>query len=141
MLLPSRHPCPTSSIHVLRFAVAAVYTVRICTGPHCTCPDFEKGNLCKHILFVMMRVLRLGHDNPLIWQAGGAVWRPRDIHMCLYIYIYICVCVCVCVYMYIHSYTYTYTQKLVGSHGSSRPGRAALGLDPRCTRSEPPPLP
>jgi hypothetical protein len=51
---------------------AAVYTVRICIGPRCTCPDFEKGNLCKHIMFVMMRVLRQKPDCPLIWQVSRA---------------------------------------------------------------------
>lgn len=38
--------------------------------PKCTCPDFAKGNLCKHILFVMLRVLKLGRDNPLVWQKA-----------------------------------------------------------------------
>lgn len=28
-------------------------------GPRCTCPDSERGNLCKHVLFVLARVLDL----------------------------------------------------------------------------------
>ena len=38
--------------------------------PHCTCPDHAKGNVCKHILFVMLRALRLAPDDPLVWQRA-----------------------------------------------------------------------
>jgi hypothetical protein len=48
----------------------AVYTVKISRYLHCDCPDHAKGNLCKHILFVMLRVLKLSHDNPLVWQRA-----------------------------------------------------------------------
>lgn len=51
-------------------ATANVYTVVISRHPKCTCPDFAKGNLCKHILFVMLRVLRISDDNPLVWQRA-----------------------------------------------------------------------
>ena len=47
----------------------AVYTVKVCRHPSCTCPDFNKGHLCKHVLFVMMRVLKQPVTNPLIWQV------------------------------------------------------------------------
>ena len=36
-----------------------VYTVTISQLPDCTCPDCGKGNTCKHILFVMLKVLRV----------------------------------------------------------------------------------
>lgn len=49
---------------------AAVYTVKICRHPHCTCPDHAKGHVCKHILFVMLRVLKLSTTNPLAWQKA-----------------------------------------------------------------------
>lgn len=32
-----------------------VYDVNIAKFPSCTCPDFLKGNICKHILFVMVK--------------------------------------------------------------------------------------
>ncbi|KAG5460142.1 MAG: hypothetical protein BJ554DRAFT_7847, partial [Olpidium bornovanus] len=32
--------------------------------------DFTKGNLCKHIFFVNLKVLRLSRDSPLLYQAG-----------------------------------------------------------------------
>jgi uncharacterized Zn finger protein len=51
-------------------ATRNVYTVTVGRVPSCTCPDAAKGNLCKHILFVLMRVLKLRRDNPLVWQKA-----------------------------------------------------------------------
>ena len=34
-----------------------VYDVIIGKLPSCTCPDFLRGNLCKHVIFVLCRVL------------------------------------------------------------------------------------
>lgn len=44
------------------------YHVTISKFPSCTCPDFENGNLCKHILFVYLRVLRCPETSPIICQ-------------------------------------------------------------------------
>ena len=33
-----------------------VYDVNIAKIPYCSCPDFERGHLCKHILFVYLKV-------------------------------------------------------------------------------------
>ncbi|EIE26733.1 hypothetical protein COCSUDRAFT_59250 [Coccomyxa subellipsoidea C-169] len=51
-------------------ATANVYQVRVGRHPHCTCPDAVKGNLCKHYLYVMIRVLRLDQNDPLVWQRA-----------------------------------------------------------------------
>eukprot|EP00775_Hariotina_reticulata_P009934 gene9934-10089_t len=51
-------------------ATGNVYTVVVGRHPHCTCPDHARGNLCKHILFVMLRVLKLNINNPLVWQKA-----------------------------------------------------------------------
>ena len=51
--------------------LAAVYTVSVGKHPGCTCPDFQqKGNICKHYLFIMLRVLRLDQTDPLVWQRA-----------------------------------------------------------------------
>ncbi len=34
-----------------------IYTVKIATLPTCSCPDHGKGNICKHLLFVFLKVL------------------------------------------------------------------------------------
>ncbi|TCD66806.1 hypothetical protein EIP91_000942 [Steccherinum ochraceum] len=36
-----------------------VYTVVVDKIPSCTCPDSQKGNHCKHILFIFMKVLQV----------------------------------------------------------------------------------
>lgn len=51
-------------------ATANVYNVELGRCPSCSCPDFAKGNLCKHILFVYLRVLKLSPANPVIWQKA-----------------------------------------------------------------------
>ncbi|KAF8474929.1 hypothetical protein BDZ91DRAFT_712017 [Kalaharituber pfeilii] len=45
-----------------------VYTVHIKKVPKCTCPDGKKSGTCKHILYVMLKVLRARND--LVYQAA-----------------------------------------------------------------------
>ena len=47
-----------------------VYCVEISGEPACDCPDGAKGNLCKHILFVLLRVLRVPEGSPLVFQRA-----------------------------------------------------------------------
>ncbi|GJP43712.1 hypothetical protein CLOM_g3144, partial [Closterium sp. NIES-68] len=61
-------PC-SCNFHVLG-ATGNVYTVTISQQPSCTCPDSGNGNLCKHILFVLLRVLRVDQDDPRVWQRS-----------------------------------------------------------------------
>ena len=49
---------------------ANVYTVIISHLPSCTCPDYGKGNLCKHIIFILHRVLKVSRHSPLIYQQA-----------------------------------------------------------------------
>jgi hypothetical protein len=45
-----------------------VYTVRICAVSSCNCPDGRKSGTCKHILYVMYKVLKAPAN--LVYQAG-----------------------------------------------------------------------
>ena len=36
--------------------------------PHCTCPDASKGNHCKHLFFVLIKVLKIEKSSYLIYQ-------------------------------------------------------------------------
>ncbi|GBG29985.1 E3 ubiquitin-protein ligase Zswim2 [Hondaea fermentalgiana] len=45
-----------------------VYQVVLARRPKCSCPDNMRGNHCKHLLFVMLKVLRCSPDDYLIWQ-------------------------------------------------------------------------
>ncbi|KAH9320499.1 hypothetical protein KI387_015138, partial [Taxus chinensis] len=47
-----------------------VYCMRLDLRPSCTCPNFLRGNTCKHILFVMLRVIKLPRDDPHVWQKA-----------------------------------------------------------------------
>jgi hypothetical protein len=47
-----------------------VYEVEISRIPSCTCPDSAKGNLCKHILFVYLRVLKCQPRSTIIIQKA-----------------------------------------------------------------------
>ena len=38
--------------------------------PHCTCPDHARGNLCKHLLFVMLKVVGLPVSCHLVYQSA-----------------------------------------------------------------------
>ncbi|KAG2454123.1 hypothetical protein HYH02_001159 [Chlamydomonas schloesseri] len=70
---------PQQEFHVLG-ATGNVYVVQIGTQPACTCPDFAKrAGLCKHILFVMLRVLRRDRHDPVIWQRALTIREARDV--------------------------------------------------------------
>eukprot|EP00638_Chattonella_subsalsa_P009335 CAMPEP_0117753528 /NCGR_PEP_ID=MMETSP0947-20121206/12280_1 /TAXON_ID=44440 /ORGANISM="Chattonella subsalsa, Strain CCMP2191" /LENGTH=584 /DNA_ID=CAMNT_0005572429 /DNA_START=126 /DNA_END=1877 /DNA_ORIENTATION=+ len=47
-----------------------IYNVAIEQKPRCDCPDFAKGNLCKHILFVYLKVLRQPDHCSHIYQTS-----------------------------------------------------------------------
>ncbi|CAF1940175.1 unnamed protein product [Rotaria magnacalcarata] len=38
--------------------------------PSCSCPDYAKGHLCKHIIFVLHRVLKVSRSSPLLYQQA-----------------------------------------------------------------------
>ena len=42
-----------------------LYEVRITHNPSCTCPDAARGNRCKHIIFILVRVLGQSQQSPL----------------------------------------------------------------------------
>lgn len=49
-----------------------VYRVTLSfAGSQCQCPDFAKGGgVCKHLLFVMLRVLKLSREDHRVWQTS-----------------------------------------------------------------------
>jgi hypothetical protein len=57
-----------------------VYTVTLQDVPHCTCPDFvRKQDLCKHVLFVYLKVVGLPVSNPLVYQKALLRTELREI--------------------------------------------------------------
>ena len=57
-----RERCGTDEVPEEKVVMAGstgnVYTQHICHVPSCDCPHAKKGNQCKHIVYVMLRVLR-----------------------------------------------------------------------------------
>jgi len=48
-----------------------IYNVTITQKPKCTCPDYlTRGDCCKHILLVYLKVLRCGASSPYIYQKA-----------------------------------------------------------------------
>ncbi|KAF9242084.1 hypothetical protein BU15DRAFT_44359 [Melanogaster broomeanus] len=47
-----------------------VYTVVIDKTPSCSCPDATKGNHCKHILFIFLKVLQVPQDSHVWYQKA-----------------------------------------------------------------------
>ncbi|PFH45786.1 hypothetical protein AMATHDRAFT_157849 [Amanita thiersii Skay4041] len=47
-----------------------VYTVVIDKVPRCNCPDALKGNHCKHILFIFLKVLQVPESSPHWYQKA-----------------------------------------------------------------------
>jgi uncharacterized Zn finger protein len=64
-------------------SMVAVYQVRVGRHPHCTCPDAAKGNLCKHYLYVMIRVLRLDQNDPIVWQRALLTSEAEEVAVLL----------------------------------------------------------
>lgn len=66
--------CPQHGGPSINFSVLGstgnVYEVTIAKVPHCSCPDAAKGNLCKHLLFVMLKVVGLSAGHQLVHQSA-----------------------------------------------------------------------
>ncbi|OSS51808.1 hypothetical protein B5807_03658 [Epicoccum nigrum] len=58
----SRERCGTEELPEERVVIAGstgnVYTVNVGLMPSCDCPHAKKGNQCKHIIYIMLRVLK-----------------------------------------------------------------------------------
>ncbi|KAI1872172.1 uncharacterized protein JN550_003891 [Neoarthrinium moseri] len=59
--------CPEERVE-LTGSTGNIYTVHISRRPSCNCPHAEQGNQCKHMLYVMSRVLRARYE--LVYQLA-----------------------------------------------------------------------
>ena len=69
---------PSITFHILG-STGNVYLVTIGKVPSCSCPDHEKGNLCKHILFIMLKVMGLPSNSNLVYQAAYLTQELEEI--------------------------------------------------------------
>ncbi|KAK0448525.1 hypothetical protein EV421DRAFT_1782786 [Armillaria borealis] len=56
-----------------------VYTVVIDHIPRCDCPDASKGNHCKHIIFVFIKVLQVPHESSHWYQKALLTTELQDV--------------------------------------------------------------
>ncbi|KAG7441567.1 uncharacterized protein BT62DRAFT_473049 [Guyanagaster necrorhizus] len=56
-----------------------VYTVVIDRTPRCDCPDASKGNHCKHIIFIFIKVLQVPHESPYWYQKALLTTELQDV--------------------------------------------------------------
>eukprot|EP00553_Chaetoceros_curvisetus_P003672 CAMPEP_0204635066 /NCGR_PEP_ID=MMETSP0717-20131115/30687_1 /ASSEMBLY_ACC=CAM_ASM_000666 /TAXON_ID=230516 /ORGANISM="Chaetoceros curvisetus" /LENGTH=283 /DNA_ID=CAMNT_0051653699 /DNA_START=10 /DNA_END=861 /DNA_ORIENTATION=+ len=72
------HCGPSITLTVLG-STGNVYEVNLSKVPSCNCPDYAKGNLCKHLLFVMLKVAGLNSNDPLVYQSAYVTEEMEDI--------------------------------------------------------------
>lgn len=71
LLNVERHPDGVGATFAVLGSTGNVYTVELAQKPTCNCPDALKGRgLCKHVLFIWLRVLRCQETDPRIWQTA-----------------------------------------------------------------------
>ncbi|RKP37165.1 hypothetical protein BJ085DRAFT_17215, partial [Dimargaris cristalligena] len=63
---------------VIMGSTGKVYEVVIKHVPSCNCVDFIRGNHCKHILFVILKVLRVPRESPLCFQRAWLTEELED---------------------------------------------------------------
>ncbi len=94
LFLISHHPIAEDPIQGEEFKVLGstgnVYTVMITKLPTCNCPDFEKGNICKHLIFVFLKVLKVPPTSHYYYQKAllssevlevlqfSTLWKAED---------------------------------------------------------------
>lgn len=68
--------CPEEMIEMTG-STGNIYHIHISHLPTCTCPHSQKGNQCKHVIYVMSRVLRARYD--LVYQLALLTSELREI--------------------------------------------------------------
>jgi len=61
---------PHKRVYKVLGSTGNLYTIEIGNLVTCSCPDFRRGNHCKHCLFVMLKVLRVNRQDEKLWQRA-----------------------------------------------------------------------
>ena len=77
-----QHGGPSITFSVLG-STGNVYEVTVKKVPNCSCPDAAKGNLCKHLLFVMLKVVGLPAHHQLVYQSAYLTEELEQIYSLL----------------------------------------------------------
>ncbi|RHZ73279.1 hypothetical protein Glove_232g124 [Diversispora epigaea] len=69
-LIDHKEVDPTNREYTVLGPTGLVYTTVISKTLSCSCPDFKSGFHCKHILFVLLRILKVDQNSDLIYQKA-----------------------------------------------------------------------
>jgi hypothetical protein len=58
----------------------SVYTISISNLPSCNCPDSAKGHHCCHILFVLLKILKVSQHEAVLYQRALLNAELREIY-------------------------------------------------------------
>ena len=68
----------------VEFAIAGstgnCYVITLDTCPTCTCPYFQKGDICKHIMFVLFKVVGVPRRSSIWYQRAYLTQELREIY-------------------------------------------------------------
>ncbi|KAJ3997344.1 hypothetical protein F5050DRAFT_1569589 [Lentinula boryana] len=64
---------------IVQGSTGNVYTVTIHNVPHCNCPDHQKGHHCKHLLFILLKVLQIPQSSNYWYQRALLTDELSDI--------------------------------------------------------------
>ncbi|KAJ3016865.1 UNVERIFIED_CONTAM: hypothetical protein HDU68_011976 [Siphonaria sp. JEL0065] len=79
-LLAKRVISPTHTDYkVISSTQGAAYTCSLKKDPECECVDWEVGKNCKHLLFVLLKVLKRDPSDPLVYQKSLLQEELEDI--------------------------------------------------------------
>ncbi|GLB41179.1 putative RING finger domain protein [Lyophyllum shimeji] len=70
MIDRQRNPGELKEVFSVLGSTGNVYTVTIDHKPSCNCPDHLKGNHCKHILFIFLKVLQVSQESGFWYQKA-----------------------------------------------------------------------
>ncbi|CAG8480083.1 5225_t:CDS:2 [Diversispora eburnea] len=69
-LIDCKEVNPTQRKYVVLGPTGEVYTTDIAKIVSCSCPDFHNGIHCKHILFILLRILKVHPESDLVYQKA-----------------------------------------------------------------------
>ncbi|RHZ59183.1 hypothetical protein Glove_365g213 [Diversispora epigaea] len=70
---------PTKREYTVLGPTGLVYTTVISKTLTCSCPDFASGFHCKHLLFVLLRILKVDRNSDLIFQKALVGFELKSI--------------------------------------------------------------
>lgn len=69
-IINSENTNTTNEEFVIQGTTGNLYKCKIANKPTCDCPDSKRGHVCKHLLFIYIRVLRVEQNNSILCKKN-----------------------------------------------------------------------